>query len=60
MVEAEVARDDIDGLEVAVVERLDDELGGSTKAIVPIIPLNVTEISVINCIVIVFPVDVHV
>lgn len=58
--DAEVARDDIDGLEVAVVERLDDELGGSTKARVPIRPLNVTEKSVINCMVIVFPVDVHV
>ena len=58
--DAEVACDDIDGLKVAVVQLLDDELGGSTNAIVPIRPLSVTEISVINCIVIVFPVDVHV
>jgi hypothetical protein len=35
---ATVARDDIDGLDVAAAERLDDELGGSTKAKVPIIP----------------------
>jgi hypothetical protein len=37
-VAATVARDDIDGLDVAAAERLDDELGGSTKAKVPMIP----------------------
>jgi hypothetical protein len=57
---ATVARDDIDGLDVAVVEPVGDELGGSTKAILPTSPRNVTEKSVINCIVMVFPVEVHV